>query len=986
MRTKSNFLSVIRVSTALAILLVADVGLVISQENAHGPAASNHRLTLVYNDATRSYELYDVSAGLVLSAGIINSGDQDESLSTNQPGLSRTVKGKDENKLIIEFDNSFTVEAELLGDTVLVFKTRGDSSNTVRLSARAPLSDRTMAAMLINEKADDDQVVIQSLGKGGIPGLRSIFDPCKDLALQIESEGKAEWDFFHQWQLKARAKSGQTLCRITLIRHYYRDRLGITFYAPIKKRSYFQKAPALAMTWVGIEGKFNRPDFSQRKEWLYPNIDWVSENLLPYAEEMVFQLDDNYPIDDPQYMRDISNYIRDKGLIPGIWLAPFGVASYQETETHPEWFIHTSDGSPITTFSGLSYDDYKHYNSAVLNVNNREGVDKWFAGFLREVSEDWNYDYFKIDGIPAILNVYQKSVDGGGIEGVRRGVQIMRSVLGPDKYINTSWGFPLEVIDLVNGSRVGGDTEQQAQVVSRVAVKRNYLNNVAWYSDPDGAANMYASTVSRARLNFLGRALLGQPYVTDDNWTKVPDRILNVWKKTLPTIESFPVNLYQISDPEDYDQFDLKITKPWGSWDVVALNNYKRFDRTASLDLGRLPLTSEAAYVFDFWHQKYLGEFRRDSSIVRHMKATDAHCFNVVSVQADRPVLLSTNRHFTQGGVDIKQMIVSQEGSRWLIRGKSGHLVINETYELTFKTNGYSLDEASVSDGTVSIIKRDGLAKVRVSPDQSNTEWAVSFKPDEKRSVSFGSELVHIIPGKAVEIPVISRNGSVRWKVRSTDRNIRIQEDHKRSTFSVDINPDVIEPEKTWSAYLTLECNDASVYIDSLLLEAQSPDRVNIAPQAEASASSIYFWGDQNGYGRPAGVNDGLSFKAWEAAEGETDGWIELVWKKPVTFKRIVIDEWLESGGHIESWTLEAGHKKYEYTPRKQTESIITYDPDKEVMKEIAGGESIGRGHVIELEKTVTANVLKLIISKASERPGIWEIEVNPVNQTKGSL
>ena len=102
MRTKSNFLSVIRVSTALAILLVADVGLVISQENAHGPAASNHRLTLVYNDATRSYELYDVSAGLVLSAGIINSGDQDESLSTNQPGLSRTVKGKDENKLIIE--------------------------------------------------------------------------------------------------------------------------------------------------------------------------------------------------------------------------------------------------------------------------------------------------------------------------------------------------------------------------------------------------------------------------------------------------------------------------------------------------------------------------------------------------------------------------------------------------------------------------------------------------------------------------------------------------------------------------------------------------------------------------------------------------------------------------------------------------------------------------------------------------------------------
>ena len=49
----------------------------------------------------------------------------------------------------------------------------------------------------------------------------------------------------------------------------------------------------------------------------------------------------------------------------------------------------------------------------MLNVNNEDGVDFWFAGFLREISEDWNYDYFKIDGIPAILNVYQKSIDGG---------------------------------------------------------------------------------------------------------------------------------------------------------------------------------------------------------------------------------------------------------------------------------------------------------------------------------------------------------------------------------------------------------------------------------------------------------------------------------------------------------------------------------------------------------------------------------------------
>ena len=55
--------------------------------------------------------------------------------------------------------------------------------------------------------------------------------------------------------------------------------------------------------------------------------------------------------------------------------------------------------------------------------------------------------------------------------------------------------------------------------------------------------------------------------------------------------------------------------------------------------------------------------------------------------------------------------------------------------------------------------------------------------------------------------------------------------------------------------------------------------------------------------------------------------------------------------------------------------------PKSERMEMIGEGKSIGRGFVIELDRPVNANVLRLTINKASRRPGIWEIEVNPVKQ-----
>ena len=967
----------------LSVLSIFNYTFTFGQKAPESASISTGNIELSFNADTRTFEIKDNYLGLLLSAGVVKTVVDGKPISSNDPSLTRNVIDNSNGTLTIQFHEKLTVKAVLSNDSMLTFSTEGSREELVFFNAKAALSDKAMGAFLKNEKANDQKVLVQTLGIGDVAGLISIFDPMKDLAIQAASDGKANWNFDYQWELNASAKSGEALCKLKLKRNYYRETLGVEYYGPIKKRSYFEKAPALAMTWVGIEGKINRPDFSQRKEWLYPNIDWVSRHLLPYAGEMVFQLDDNYPIDDPQYMRDISDYIRSKNMIPGIWIAPFGVAPYDESKEHPDWFLQKEDSTTMVTFSGLSYDDFKHYSSAILNVNNKDAVDKWFAGFFREISETWNYDYFKIDGMPLIFDNYIKSANGGGIEGARNGLRIIRSVVGDDKYINSCWGLPIEGLGIVNGSRVGDDTEQEHQVISSVSVAYNYLNNVAWYSDPDGAANMYASTTARARLNFQGRSILGQPYVTDDNWTKVSEEILNVWQKTLPTIESFPTNLYPIDDYDKYDLFDLKIKKTWGEWDVVSLNNYEEKARTMVLDLARLPLNSQKVYVYDFWNQKYLGTFNSDDKITRNLNAIDADCFSVVPVKNDRPVLLSTSRHITQGGIDLEKMSTIKENDGWLIIGESSHLVEGDVYELTFKTNGFSLGDFKVKNGTASVDTKTGITRIKIIPIQSTENWELHFVKSDQLFVSLGAELTHIIPGKPISIPILVANGSsANWKVKSTSKEIIIKEDHTNSSISIDVAPSVLELDKTWSGSTTLESTDAQVLTQSFNVDVLGPVRDNIARDATADASTIYFWGDQNGYGRPSYVNDGIEFKAWEAAEGETSGWIELKWKKPVTFQRIVIDEWTESGGSIASWTLEAGHKKYEYTPKKETKSIVTYDPEKESMEEISKGDSIGKGFIIELDKPVTANTLRLTINKSSQRPGVWELQVNPYLET----
>lgn len=947
---------------------------------AESPVVSRGSLEVRFDDATRTFAVSDSEAGVVLGGGVVRGRIAGREFASDDKSRKYRTEIRRDIRcgFSIVFDDACTVTLGLVSDTELVarvdgpmegrvtwesmafpqiielFVGRDDTDTGIPVAAGRIKGNIPLLGILQDEQASDKGVLVTTLGPAAVPGASALFDPEKDLAMTIGEAGRPAWDRQKGWQIWATAPANGPVFSLKLHRHYYRDTLGIAQYAPIKKRKKWPTAPVVAMTWYGIEGWKGKP--AQTKEWLYPNIDWVAKHLLPYAETLVFQLDDNYYTDNDPYMRDISDYIRSRGLVPGIWFTPYTVAPKEVHEEHPDWFIHGEDGKPLGSFGGVSYRD--HYT---LNVTKAEAVDKWFAMWWRKASETWNFDFFKIDGQPQVIDRYKKSVDGGGVDGYRKGLEIARKIVGEEKFINGCWGIPLGAIGGVDGSRTGGDTGNHPHAIDMI-LRWNFLNNIAWWSDPDAAANLYKATVERARLNAQARVLTGQQFLTDDVWTSVPPEIARVWQLSYPMLDIKPVNLYRIGDDwKKYDLFDLRIAKPWGTYDVVGLFNYEGISAERQLDLGRLPLEASEVHVYEYWEQRYLGRFLSDAKIPVYMEPYEGKAYSIVPSIDGQPQLISTSRHVTQGGLDLDTLGLEKTEAGYRIHGKSSHLVNADPCELVFAAGRYVAGGAR-ADGArkASVLQHGSLARVRIEPAEIGTvNWDVWFAPRKGAALDIVPAALELGPESSRKVEVASIGSEdIGWQVRRADPRVKVLPPGgklnawpDRASFTVSVDSEGLEPGTTWEGSIEIDTGGGRPLV-RLPVKYHVPPPVNLALKAKASASSQW-----NLNYKADRANDGVYSTRWNPREGDKDGcWLELKWEEMVEFDRVVIDECMDFGPRIQAWRLMAGRG------------------DKGV--DLARGEGVGRKHAIDLDRPMKAEWLRLVVEKASVVPTIWELEV----------
>lgn len=396
--------------------------------------------------------------------------------------------------------------------------------------------------------------------------------------------------------------------------------------------------------------------------------------LAGHREELPLdyvQLDDGYEADIgdwtswnekfPHGPAWLARQVGDAGFKSGLWLAPLMASStsalYRE---HPDWVVRRPDGRPALAMRNWEKDCYG------LDCSRPEVV-RWIEDLFRRVTEDWGFDYVKIDfvfaaaieGVRSDPQVTRVQAYRRGLEAIRRGVG-ERFVLGCGALMGPSVG-------LVDGMRIGPDVAPSWRYPAAPPVRRfldsmpaaeNSLRNTLtrfwthrrlWLNDPDCLLvrdEATALTLDEVRTLAAAIGLSGGMMLSSDDLTALPADRRELISLLLPPFEETarPLDLLDGGTPR---VFELSIVRPFGSWRVVGLFNWR--DRRASLSYALPP---GRHHVYDLWSDRYLSLCEGSLTV----DGLPAHGSAVLALRADtgRPQVVSSTFHVTQGGIEIE--------------------------------------------------------------------------------------------------------------------------------------------------------------------------------------------------------------------------------------------------------------------------------------------------------------------------------------------
>ncbi len=562
---------------------------------------------------------------------------------------------------------------------------------------------------------------------------------------------------------RLRLKPGATEALETFAIGYFEDaRLGLEQWADGLAAVYHVKLPpqpAGYCTW------YSRPyGAASDEEHLAELAGFAVTNLAPFGFSVV-QIDDHWQAGMstngpnrnftthapngpyPHGMKAAADKIKALGLTPGIWFMPFAGTYYDPFFTnHMDWFVKRDNGKPYETkWGGTSLD------------MTEAGARAHLRSTAHRISQTWGFNYFKVDGLwtgTATRQVYPNDGyldDGIGdavfhnpdktdIEAYRDGLKLLRKAAG-DKVFILGCNGPQNMrsyggaFGLVDAMRIGPDNSAEWERLLRgptFGSRHYFLHGRVWYNDPDPVYVRTTIPLNHAQLICTWVAISGQMDLSSEWLPGLPPDRLDILKRTMPNhgLHPRPVDLFDEPIPCAWLLTDERHSP---RRDVVGLFNWDDTEKTLDYSLDRIGLNGGTEYVgFDYWQNKLVGPFK---DRLRMTLPPESCCSLAVRPRLDRPQLLSTSRHITQGIVDVIEE--TWDDTAKVLSGRS-RVVGGDPYELRVVAmapgTGWVAESLEVSpkDQGAKVqtgLKQEGeLVRARIdSPESREVSWRIQF-------------------------------------------------------------------------------------------------------------------------------------------------------------------------------------------------------------------------------------------------------------------
>jgi hypothetical protein len=536
-------------------------------------------------------------------------------------------------------------------------------------------------AFACRTRVDSETPVVQ-MASGPADSLLndSLFDAHRDLLMRFDGKDVALSTAtaaaapdaalkFHALLRVQVAKSDAATVTVELSPDYYRSRYAPRYRLIDRKRC--PKAPTGWMAWnVYFDAATENDDLAEArvaaKHLKQFGLEfWSIESWQDNSPKLPVSNFHNLtmrpsPEKFPHGMKWLAEQIRALGFRPGIWTVSFGTGDEKFYNAHRDWFLHDRDGRPM-----------KNWNGRFVLDPSQAAVRQYTAQTHRQMAQEWGYEFFKSDGMSGSQSSYsahfferpevqaafrEPCADPYGmwVEALRRGI-------GPDRVLLACQGHYTGPDPAVaDATRIGGDLVHFPEKPhwrdylnqARATQSQLFTNNLLWYNDPDTLMVGEHAPMSVARIATTVVALPGQLTFFGDQLTRLPADRMRLLQQALPVCDVRPMDLLPLDELKSV--WDLKIRRPFARWDVVSMFNWEDAPATQRVTFAQLGLDASQEYlVYEFWSHKFLG-VRKE--FIELPVEPHTNVLLAVHPRSDRPQLLSTDRHVSQGGVELVDM------------------------------------------------------------------------------------------------------------------------------------------------------------------------------------------------------------------------------------------------------------------------------------------------------------------------------------------